>query len=699
MAEDRRDNDLGISGEASAPSDSRSPAPAVKTFPPLGRVGRYVLERPLGRGGMAEVFLARHDGPSSFRKYVVLKRVHRALLGDERYVQMFLREARIAARLNHTNLVQVFELGEDNEDYYLAMEHIEGLTLQKAARRVWAAGSSVPMEVALRAVADAARGLHYAHTLRDEDGNDVSLVHRDISPDNLMLTRDGVTKVLDFGIAKGQDDVSITTDGDLKGKIPFLSPEQIAGEPLDGRSDLWALGVTLYWLLTGKRPFHAATDILTLQAIAQQQPVPPRELNPLVPPALQALVLELLHKDRHQRVPHGNELSHRLLTLLGPAAAGPESADFARYALTLPDDVANSPRTLTMAASQPYSEWLKAPAHQVPGQVPSPSSLSSPSSPSSPSSLSSPSSPSSTRLPPSLPPAPAPRPRTNVDDDDDDDDDDFRASPWRAPLALLGAVVAAFALTGFALALMRTASTSSAVSSAVSSTSNATATGAVTSTAQSVGHTMGHSIGVAAVPTASTTATTGTMATSSSAPGAWRARLDGTFSEGPAAGAVTPGSSPATNQAPSSSAAATAVTARASSSNTNGSWVPVKAPAHVTWETEQGVRLVLSGKGLSLPPKTKRIIARDRQRGGRIVLDVGTGGTIDWDTLPRGRIDVRVEPYAEVLLGAEKLGTTPFTPVAVVAGSYTLVLTHEGQRVEKAVEVAAGRDTRVTHRF
>ena len=155
--------------------------------------------------------------------------------------------------------MQVFELGQQGETYFIAMEHIDGISLRKASRRAWSIGESIPMEVIVKCVAAAARGLHYAHNLKHPDGKPGGLVHRDISPDNLMVTRDGVTKVLDFGIAKMEvDEVDAATKtGELKGKIPYMPPEQLKAEPLDGRADLWSLGVTLYWLLTRTRPLSA----------------------------------------------------------------------------------------------------------------------------------------------------------------------------------------------------------------------------------------------------------------------------------------------------------------------------------------------------------------------------------------------------------------------------------------------------------
>jgi serine/threonine-protein kinase len=636
--------------------------------PALGRLGRYVLEKPLGRGGMAEVFLAKQEGPSGFSKRVVLKRIHRSLLGDDRYVQMFLREARIAARLNHTNLVQVFELGEQNDEYFLAMEHIEGLTLQKAARRAWSAGESVPMEVALRAVADAARGLHYAHTLRDDDGNDISLVHRDISPDNLMLTGDGVTKVLDFGVAKSHDGDPMTTDGELKGKIPYMSPEQIRGDTLDGRSDLWSLGVTLYWLLTGERPFPSHNDLASLHAIVNADPRPPRDLNPLIPMALQTLVLQLLTKDRDRRVATGAELSDRLLTLLGPAAAGGESAEFSRHVLALPDANGTNARTETLAAARPHTEWLTA-AFEALGQangvaVAPPTPLASPALPS-----------------PVLPVSIVSRPHTGASDKPESDPlpGDGRPPRHIEPPATdtrarqrLGVGVGLGAVAMLAIAALATPRPEAPLA-------------AVTPQTDVSGQPP-----AAPVTTAPTTASDPTMPSDTSTTAATSLQPKSTAAAAPTTATTTaPTTAPttATTTAPTTPSAAPRMT------------VAVKAPASVRWETERGAKLGAGSTSLALAAGQTRIVARDGARGGRVVVDVTPGATVDWEALPRGRLDVRVEPYADVLLGAEKLGTTPLSPLAVIAGTYQVTLVYEDQRVEKVVDVAAGRDTRVTHRF
>ncbi|MBI1944890.1 MAG: serine/threonine protein kinase [Deltaproteobacteria bacterium] len=302
--------------------DATLPLTVGIAVPEGQRIGRYALLRRLGRGGMAEVFLARQEGPSDFAKTVVVKRMLPHLVENKRFVDMFLREARMAARLNHPHVVQIFELGQDQDTYFLAMEFIDGITLHRLAKRAWHQRRALPTEVIVRAMADVALGLHHAHTLLDEEGQPAGLVHRDISPDNLMMTRDGVTKVLDFGIAKSTAQRGpVTKTGELKGKIPYMSPEQIQGHTVDGRSDLFSLGVTFYWLLAGKRPFDGATEVLTLKRVLDDTPAPPSRVNDKVPASLDRLVLRLLEKDPAKRYASGEQLHDRLLALLGGEGA------------------------------------------------------------------------------------------------------------------------------------------------------------------------------------------------------------------------------------------------------------------------------------------------------------------------------------------------------------------------------------------
>ena len=358
------------------PTDEATLPMVVGTAVPEGqRIGRYVLLRRLGRGGMAEVYLARQEGPSDFSKTVVVKRMLPHLVENKRYTDMFLREARIAAHLNHPNVVQIFELGQDQDTWFLAMEFIDGITLHRLAKRAWRIRRALPTEVLVRAMADVALGLHHAHTLVDEQGQPSGLVHRDVSPDNLMLTRDGVTKVLDFGIAKMTDQRGgVTKTGELKGKIPYMSPEQIQGHPMDGRSDLFSLGVTFYWLLTGKRPFDAATEVLTLKRVIDEDPQPPSRINQKVPVAVDRMVMRLLEKDPDKRYSSGQHLHDRLLALLGgEGAARAPAARLVAELISVKDPDDEDPSLLAGSrapASEPISTTFAATAitHTNPGE-------------------------------------------------------------------------------------------------------------------------------------------------------------------------------------------------------------------------------------------------------------------------------------------------------------------------------------------
>jgi len=212
--------------------------------------GNYQLIKKLATGGMAEVWLAKQTGIEGFNRHVVIKRILPHLAEDPEFVQMFLNEARIASRFNHPNIGQIYDLGEKDGQYYIAMEFIHGEDLGRVMRRAWSTGQWVARHIALRIVADACGGLYYAHTRNDDQGRPLKVVHRDISPQNILISFDGAVKVLDFGIAKASDQVSSTKSGAIKGKFAYMAPEQAAGKVLDARSDIFALGLVLYELVT-----------------------------------------------------------------------------------------------------------------------------------------------------------------------------------------------------------------------------------------------------------------------------------------------------------------------------------------------------------------------------------------------------------------------------------------------------------------
>ncbi|NPC86754.1 serine/threonine protein kinase, partial [Pyxidicoccus fallax] len=264
------------------------------------QLGKYQLVRKLATGGMAEVYLAKAAGPMGFEKTLVLKRILPHLAEDPTFVEMFLGEAKLAAQLEHPNVVQIFDFGEAEGSYFLAMELIDGPNLRKLVKR--AQVEPLPPALCAKLVAFAAEGLAYAHDFRDPaTGELMGLIHRDVSPDNILVSRQGAVKVVDFGIAKVAGQSHRTQTGVVKGKVAYMPPEQLQTKPLDRRVDVYALGIVLYELLTGKRPFEATTDVSVMQAILFETFVPATQRRADLPVALQQVLDKALAKDREKR--------------------------------------------------------------------------------------------------------------------------------------------------------------------------------------------------------------------------------------------------------------------------------------------------------------------------------------------------------------------------------------------------------------
>jgi serine/threonine-protein kinase len=275
-------------------------------------LGKYTLVRPLAQGGMAEVWLARYAGPGGFEKTAVIKRILPHLTANADFVQMFLDEARIAARLSHPNVVQVFDFGEAEGSYFLCMEHLVGEDVATLIRLSEKRKRHLPPAVTALILSAACDALHYAHTLCDDEGQPLNIVHRDVSPSNVFVTYQGAVKVLDFGIAKAEGKLSQTQGGVLKGKFVYMSPEQIRGKPLDGRSDVFALGAVLAEMLTGQRLFYRENELGILAAITED-PIPSMgELAPGTPAELDAIVQRALSRDREARFADAHQMRHAL---------------------------------------------------------------------------------------------------------------------------------------------------------------------------------------------------------------------------------------------------------------------------------------------------------------------------------------------------------------------------------------------------
>ncbi|HSZ82343.1 MAG TPA: serine/threonine-protein kinase [Polyangia bacterium] len=268
------------------------------------QVGRYRIVRHLASGGMAELYIARQEAMGGFEKEIVVKILQPRYAENPRVVQMFLDEARLAAKLNHQSIVHVYDVAQESIGggmIYIAMEYIRGETLTEIVRRGLAVGKYLPLEHAVHVVRQTAAGLAYAHAFREPDGHLVRIVHRDVSPTNILVTMEGQTKIVDFGIARAQDELR-DEGGGRPGKASYMSPEQVRGAGVDYRSDIFSLGIILYELALGQRLYRGPADAV-MKRIVEEPIAPPTALKRDFPPALELIVMRALEKrpeDRYQ---------------------------------------------------------------------------------------------------------------------------------------------------------------------------------------------------------------------------------------------------------------------------------------------------------------------------------------------------------------------------------------------------------------
>jgi len=280
-------------------------------------MGRYEFLAPIAQGGMASVWAARQWGSRGFSKIVAVKTMLPSISEDPRFERMFLDEARIASRIHHDNVVEILDLGEQDSVLYLVMEWVDGESLS-AVRRAASEFGGIPTAIAVRIVADACAGLHAAHELCDDDGQQFGIVHRDVSPQNILVGYDGGVKVLDFGVAKVAGRTSDTTSvGQARGKPPYMAPEQALGHVVDRRADIFSLGIVLYQLITERHPFRGENDIATLHNIISEQPITsPTAHVPTLPESLVSVMLRALERDVERRFQSARELELALENLL-----------------------------------------------------------------------------------------------------------------------------------------------------------------------------------------------------------------------------------------------------------------------------------------------------------------------------------------------------------------------------------------------
>lgn len=275
--------------------------------------GKYQILRHLADGGMATIWVAEQIGPQGFARYVAIKRLLPEFEHNPLLREMFLDEARLASELSHPHIGQVYELGEVNGEHFIAMELIDGLSLEDVIQQ-YAQSGPIPAELAARLMVNILDALEYAHRANDRDGKPLGIVHRDVTPSNILISNDGIAKLVDFGVAKATKHRTATQSGAIKGKYAYMSPEQISGQEITPQSDIFALGITFFELLTGKKPF--GDDLVAVSAIIKDPTPDPRELRPGIPNAFVQILSKALEKDRTQRYPSARSMALDLETAL-----------------------------------------------------------------------------------------------------------------------------------------------------------------------------------------------------------------------------------------------------------------------------------------------------------------------------------------------------------------------------------------------
>ncbi|MBL6974359.1 MAG: serine/threonine protein kinase [Deltaproteobacteria bacterium] len=326
--------------------------------------GKYVLLRKLAVGGMAEVFLAKYLGAEGFQRTVVIKRILPSYTEDEAFVSMFIDEARIAAALHHASIVQVIDFDMQDDAYYIAMEYIDGRDLRRIIDLGTKADLAMTPLMTAHAVAHIASGLHYAHTRKSDEGEPLNIIHRDVSPHNIMISLGGDVKLADFGIAKAAARSTKTRAGTVKGKCAYMSPEQAKGKPLDPRSDLFALCTVTWEMLTYKRLFEGDSDFEILNNVLNQSVPPPSLFRKSVPRELDAIILKGLRKDPKERYANLAALEKDLQNFVFKQASGRDELDLASYMRRLLEadggeqgnDSKPTPKMAAEAKSAPSSE-------------------------------------------------------------------------------------------------------------------------------------------------------------------------------------------------------------------------------------------------------------------------------------------------------------------------------------------------------
>jgi TonB family protein len=329
---------------AAAPQEEDEPADGI-------RFGQYVLLEKIATGGMAEVWKARMRGVEGFQKIVAIKKILPHLSDNQDFIEMFIDEAKLAAQLNHNNIIHIYDLGKIQSSYYIAMEYIDGSDLKAILKKAGDRDHPMSVELALFIASKIAAALDYAHRKHDFEGKEMGLVHRDVSPQNVLISEEGDIKLCDFGIAKAASKASHTQAGALKGKLQYMSPEQAWGRQIDRRSDVFALATVLYEMLTARKLFGGDNELSILEQVREARVVAPSQANDEVTPQIDSIVLKALQKEPSNRYQSAGEMQRDIDAVLYSFKPTPTSADLAIYMHRL-----GSPDALPSRAETPMHE-------------------------------------------------------------------------------------------------------------------------------------------------------------------------------------------------------------------------------------------------------------------------------------------------------------------------------------------------------
>jgi serine/threonine-protein kinase len=328
----------------------------------LKKFGKYFLLDLLAQGGMADIYRARHATPSGGGRLLAIKRIQQSYSANPEFINMFRGETKVTSSFTHPNIIQVYDYGEEQGQLYIAMEYVDGRNLRQCITRLSEMKQLFPTEVSCYVIEQSCRALEYAHQFKDKfSGKSLNIIHRDVSPQNIIVSYDGAVKVIDFGIAKTEVQSESTRAGVIKGKPSYLSPEQITGEVLDGRSDVFALGTVFWELLTGRKLFAGDNDLAVIRMIenCQNHIKPASQFNPKVPKELDAIIFKSLEKDRTKRYQSASEMQRALHKFLAQFAPEFNPEDLSTYARELFNKELLEDRKRLMKINEKAEELIK----------------------------------------------------------------------------------------------------------------------------------------------------------------------------------------------------------------------------------------------------------------------------------------------------------------------------------------------------